>query len=133
METEKQSIMTDSRSVAASGWGKEEKREKRSTKRPKETSRWWFHGHVHMLCAQSLSSVWLIVTPWTVALQAPLSMGSLQARILEWVVMPSSRGSSQPRDRTQVSYIAGGFFTIWATREAQSLAYTYVTSHQMMA
>ena len=37
----------------------------------------------------------------------------------EWVAMPSSRGSSQPRDRTQVSHIAGGFFTIWGTREAQ--------------
>ena len=45
--------------------------------------------------------------------------GILQARILEWVAMPSSRGSSQPRDQTQVSCIAGGFFTIWATREAQ--------------
>ena len=37
------------------------------------------------------------------AWQAPLSMGVLQARILEWVAMPSSRGSSQARDRTQVS------------------------------
>ena len=37
--------------------------------------------------------------------------GILQARILEWVALPFSRGSSQPRDRTQVSYIAGGFFT----------------------
>ena len=36
--------------------------------------------------------------PWTVARQAPLSMGILQARILKWVAMPSSRGSSQPRD-----------------------------------
>ena len=35
----------------------------------------------------------------------------LQARILEWVTFPFSRGSSQPRDRTQVSHIAGGFFT----------------------
>ena len=43
----------------------------------------------------------------------------LQARILEWVIFPFSRGSSQPRDRTQVSRIAGRFFTIWATREAQ--------------
>ena len=42
----------------------------------------------------------------------------LQARILEWVAMPSSRGSSQPSNQTQVSCIAGGFFTIWATREA---------------
>ncbi len=37
--------------------------------------------------------------------------GILQARILEWVAFPFSRGSSQPRDRTQVSYIAGRFFT----------------------
>ena len=37
--------------------------------------------------------------------------GVLQARILEWVAFPSSRGSSQPRDGTQVSCIAGGFFT----------------------
>ena len=36
--------------------------------------------------------------------------GILQARILECVAMPSSRGSSQPKDRTQVSYIAGRFF-----------------------
>ena len=35
----------------------------------------------------------------------------LQARILEWVASPFSRGSSQPRDRTQVSHIAGGFFS----------------------
>ena len=45
--------------------------------------------------------------------------GIFQARILERVAMPSSRGSSQPRDLTQVSRIAGGFFTSWATREAQ--------------
>ena len=41
----------------------------------------------------------------------------LQARILEWVAFPFSRGSSQSRDRIQVSHIAGGFFTSWATRE----------------
>ena len=40
------------------------------------------------------------------------SHGMLQARILEWVAMPSSRGSSQPRDRTQGSHITGGFFTV---------------------
>ena len=63
------------------------------------------------------SRVRLFVTPRTVAHQAPLSIGILQARILEWVAMPSSGGSSQPRDRTQVSYIAGRLFTIWATKE----------------
>ena len=44
--------------------------------------------------------------------------GILKARILEWVVISFSRGSSQPRDQTQVSYIAGRFFTIWAMRKA---------------
>ena len=58
--------------------------------------------------------------PWIVAHQAPLSMGILQARILEWVAIPSSRGSSQPRNWTQVSCIAGGFFTIYATRKAMN-------------
>ena len=45
----------------------------------------------------------------------------LQARIPDWVALPSSRGSSQPRDWTQVSHIAGGFFTNWAIRDALSL------------
>ena len=40
--------------------------------------------------------------------------GILQARILEWVAVPFSRGFSQPRDQTQVSHIVGGFFTSWA-------------------
>ena len=43
--------------------------------------------------------------------------GILQARILEWVAVPFSRRSSQPRDQTQVSCIAGWFFISWATRE----------------
>ena len=47
--------------------------------------------------------------------------GILQARILEWMAISSSRGSSRPRDWTQVSCIAGGFFTSWATREALPL------------
>ena len=45
--------------------------------------------------------------------------GILQARILEWVAFPFSKGSSQTRDQTQVSHIAGGLFSSWATREAQ--------------
>ena len=47
----------------------------------------------------------------------------LQARILEWVAIPFSRGSSWPRDQIWVSCIAGRFFTIWATRsEVKSLS-----------
>ena len=49
---------------------------------------------------KSLSCVPLFVTPWTVASQTPLSMGILHSRILEWVAMPSSRGSFQPRSPT---------------------------------
>ena len=45
----------------------------------------------------------------------------LQARILEWVAFPYSRGSSQPRDQTQISCIAGGFFTSWATRKEDEM------------
>ena len=44
--------------------------------------------------------------------------GILQARTLEWVAIPFSKGSSQPRDWTQISHIAGRLFTDWATREA---------------
>ena len=58
---------------------------------------------------QSLSHVCLFATPWAVACQAPLSMGF--SRIVEWIAIPFSRGASQPRNRTQVSLIAGKFFT----------------------
>ena len=49
--------------------------------------------------------------------------GILQARILEWVAIPFSRGSPQPRVRTCISSIASLFFTVWATREAQYIDY----------
>ena len=52
----------------------------------------------HFSCAR------LFATLWTLALQAPLSMG--EARILEWIATPSSRRSSQPRDWTHVSCIS---------------------------
>ena len=74
---------------------------------------------VTVLCyAKSLSRVRLSATPWTVVRQAPLSMQILQARILECVAIPYSQRSSQLRDRTQAPHFAGGFFTVWATREA---------------
>ena len=46
--------------------------------------------------------------------------GIFQARTLKWVAIPFSRGSSQPRDRTHISCIASGFFTIWASRETHA-------------
>ena len=65
--------------------------------------------------------IWIKVTQLCPTLCDPMDYtvhGILQARILEWVAFPFSWGSSQPRDQTQVSRIAGGFFTSWATREA---------------
>ena len=66
---------------------------------------------MNMLCLVAQLCLTLC-NPMAVTLQAPLSIGILQARIPEWVAMPSSRESSQPRDQTQVSHIADGFFTV---------------------
>ena len=74
--------------------------------------------HMQCMTSNSASNVSNSATPGTVACQGPLSMGILQARILKWVAMPSSRGPSQAGDQTQVSCIAGWFFPVWATREA---------------
>ena len=53
--------------------------------------------------------------------------GIYQARRLEWVVIPFSRGSFQPRDESQVSCIAGRFFTIWTTREANLVTNFFIS------
>ena len=66
------------------------------------------------LAAQSCPT---LCDPMDCSLSGSSVHGILQARILERVAMPSSRGSSQPRNWTQVSCIAGGFFISWATRE----------------
>ena len=76
----------------------------------KHTKEIWLMGsmcmHVYVL-----SHAWLFATPWTIACQAPLSMGFFQAKILDQVAISSSKGSSQPRDQTSISCIAGGCFT----------------------
>ena len=53
--------------------------------------------------------------------------GISQARILEWVALPFSKGSSRPRDRTPVFCITGRFFTVWAIRKALVLAQPPIT------
>ena len=63
------------------------------------------------LSFKSLSRLQLCAIPWTI------QYNILQARILEWVAIPFSRGSFQPRDQTHVSRIAGRFFTSLATRK----------------
>ena len=58
-----------------------------------------------IVVVESLSCVWLFAIPWTVARKS-LSMGFLQARILEWVAISFSRGSSRPSDQNCISYIS---------------------------
>ena len=62
-----------------------------------------------------LSRVWLCNPMDCVAYQAPLVHGIFQAIVLEWIAISFSRGSSQPRARTQVSCIVDRCFTVWAT------------------
>ena len=73
------------------------------------------------VCAQLLSRVWSFATPWTVARQAPLSMGFPRQEYWSGLPFPSPGGSSWPRDRTRISYvscIASEFFTTSTTWEA---------------
>ena len=69
-------------------------------------------GEVAQLCP-------ILCDPVDCSLPGSSIQGIPQARILEWVAISFSRGSSQPRDRTQVSRIGGRRFNLWATREAQ--------------
>ena len=59
----------------------------------------------------SLSCIWLLATPWTVAHQAPLSMGFSRQEYWSGLLFPSLGGSSLLRDWTRVSHTVGGFFT----------------------
>ena len=70
------------------------------------------------LCARWLQWGPTLCKPMDCSLSGSSVHGILQARILEWVAIAFSRGSSQPRDRTQVSRIGGRRFNLWATREA---------------
>ena len=76
--------------------------------------------HVCMLVTQSCPT---LCDPMDCSLPDSAVHGILQTRMLKWVVIPFSRGSSWPRDQNQVSWIAGGFFTTWATREDLMYAY----------
>ena len=69
----------------------------------------WHHAHTHThiyIYAQSLQWCSTLCNPMDCSLPGSSAHGILQARILEWVVIPSSRGSSQPRDQTHIFYIS---------------------------
>ena len=67
------------------------------------------------MCAQSLQSCLTLCDPMDCIPPGSSAQGILLARILEWVVMPSSMRSSWPRDQTWISCIVGGLFTHWVT------------------
>ena len=85
---------------------------------------YWYCWKVSVLVA---SSCQILCDPMDCNLPGSSVYGTSQARILESVAIPFSRGSSEHRDQTPVSRITGRFFTIWATREAPmiSLKYSY--------
>ena len=63
-------------------------------------------AHTCACCTKSLQSCPTLCDPMDCSLPGSSVHGTLQARILEWVAMPSSRGSSRPRDRNRVSYVS---------------------------
>ena len=76
----------------------------------------------------SFHKFWELNSFWKffVCLSFLKSIGILQAEILERIAMPSSMGSPQPRDQTQVSCIADRFFTIWASRKVHIYTHTHI-------
>ena len=80
---------------------------------------WWCLENESISCSVLSDSC----DPMGYSLSGPSVHGILQARRLEWVAIPFSRGSSWPRDWTQFSHITGRFFTVWATRQALVISY----------
>ena len=76
------------------------------------------HTDVYFILVSITQSCPTLCNPVHCALPGSSVHGILQARILEWIAISYSRWSFQPRDWTWVSYLAGRFFTIWATRGA---------------
>ena len=74
------------------------------------------------LCVLITQSCPILCDPMNCSLPGSSVHGILQARILEWVTISFSRGSSRPRDWTRVSGIGGRRFNLWATREARRIS-----------
>ena len=80
---------------------------------------WGLSFHPHMLCSRSVTQSCLTLwDPMDCSPPGPSVHEISQARILVWVAIPFSRGSSKSRDQTWISFIADWFSTIWATRKA---------------
>ena len=90
---------------------------------PQFKSKEFFHHHFLEWSWNSIQVIFKNIGKWKpcLTLCSPMDYtvpGVLQARILEWVAYPFSSGPSRPRNWTRVSWIAGRFFTSWATGEA---------------
>ena len=111
---------------------KKNKRQKQTFERGKELVYWqmpWDNNSnktrlafpppksYHESESESAQSCLTLCNPMDCSLLGSSIHGIFQARILEWVAMSFSRGSSRPRDWTWVSHTAGRLFTVWATRE----------------
>ena len=84
---------------------------------------WNLTGHCKSTMRSEVAQSCLtLFDPMDCSLPRSSVRGIFQSRVLEWVAISFSRGSSQPRDRTQVSRTAGRCFTVWATREAAFLS-----------
>ena len=94
----------------------------------------WFKCVTFIVCFVKVKVTQSFVTfcnPMDCSLPGSSVHGILQARILKWVAIPFSRGSSQPRNRTQISHIAGRFFTILATRKVWLCTLFLFLLHQL--
>ena len=100
---------------------------------PSDISLFWMYEKVKVLVAQSCPT---LCNPMDYSLPGSSVHGMLQASILEWVAIPFSRGSSQPRERTQClmfSTLAGRFLTTGATWEAPKVKRSQLKSCRCMA
>ena len=89
------------------------------------------HSQKHKV--SSLSCVWLVATPWSVAHQAPLSVGFSRQEYWSGLPFPSPGDLSNPGDWTQVSHIAGRCFKLWATREAPGNTQSHTNGNEHFA
>ena len=107
-------------SINWNNWWRSKKKTKMKTNHDQETVKFWLLLFSFKKWIESAQLCPTLCDPMDCSPPGSSVHGILQARILEWVAVPFSRGSFQPRNRTQAFCIAGGFFTAWTTREAIS-------------
>ena len=90
------------------------------------------HLHYDFCCLVRKLCIWLFCNPMDFSLPGSSVHGISQARILEWVTIPFSGGSSQPRDQTGVSWIGGQILYLWATKKDYIMILYYVFNKDIL-